>query len=228
MSETKTVKVGGALPRVATLKVLEGHNIEITWLSPVNGQSRHKLDLAPALYTYKFYRPLRDDRALFETAHVIDDGSAIAWGADDEIDMAATTLARLAEELMEPADFAAFLKRHNFTFDRAAAELGISRRLVAYYASEREVPRYIALACAYMDGKANIGNAAKGQPLEEKSEQLTYSVTTLSKAFYERHSQDFGAIFQEAIKTLAPQGSPRRDMREEPEEWSGYSPARSH
>ena len=52
---------------------------------------------------------------------------------------------------MTPADFSAFLERHALSLDAAAAELGISRRLVAYYAKEREVPRYIALACAYLD-----------------------------------------------------------------------------
>src|SRR5208337_4934684 len=30
-------------------------------------------------------------------------------------------------------------------------QLGISRRLVAYYSSKRQVPRYIALACRYLD-----------------------------------------------------------------------------
>jgi hypothetical protein len=154
MSETKTVEVGAALPRIVNLKVLDGLKVEVAWTLPLRGREVTRIDLGPTVHTYKFYRPLRDDRAMFETAHVIDEGAAIAWGDDEALDMAATTLASLVDEVMEPADFAAFLKRCNFTYDRAAVELGISRRLVAYYASEREVPRYIALACKYLESHA--------------------------------------------------------------------------
>ncbi|HUJ83957.1 MAG TPA: MucR family transcriptional regulator, partial [Candidatus Acidoferrales bacterium] len=87
----------------------------------------------------------------FQTVHIVEGGAAIAWGDGDEIDIAATTVERLADESMTPADFSAFLQRHSLSFDAAAAQLGISRRLVAYYVKEREIPRYIALACAYLD-----------------------------------------------------------------------------
>jgi lambda repressor-like predicted transcriptional regulator len=48
---------------------------------------------------------------------------------------------------MTNADFAGFLKRNGLSLDAAAIQLGVSRRLVAYYAKDRPVPRYIALAC---------------------------------------------------------------------------------
>jgi hypothetical protein len=45
--------------------------------------------------TYKIYRPLHDNPELFKSVHLTADGTAIAWG---DIDMAATTIERLAEE----------------------------------------------------------------------------------------------------------------------------------
>ena len=101
--------------------------------------------------TYKVYRPLRENPELFKSVHLTADGAAIAWGNDDAIDMAATTVERLAEEAMEPSDFRGWLERHHFTYEAAAAQLGISRQLVGYYAGKHRVPRYIALACRYLD-----------------------------------------------------------------------------
>ena len=82
----------------------------------------------------------------------MEDGAAIAWGDGSAIDVAATTIESLAEEAMTPDDFAEFLRRNRLSFNSAAAQLGISRRLVAYYAKERAIPRHIALACAYLEG----------------------------------------------------------------------------
>ncbi len=110
------------------------------------------VDLAPLILSKKIFAPLREDKALFRTVHVVEDGAAIAWGADGAIDVAATTVESLADETMTSVDFSDFLRRNGFSFDAAAAQLGISRRLVAYYAQERTIPRYIALACAYLDG----------------------------------------------------------------------------
>jgi hypothetical protein len=147
MSETDIIEIGDPLPVVRSVSAHDRRTVSVTW----DDGTRKLVDLAPVIFSYKFYRPLRDDDALFQTVHLTDDGAAIAWGDDDVIDMDASTVERLAAETMEPADFANFLKRHKLTFDGAAAQLGISRRLVAYYASERDVPRYIALACAYLE-----------------------------------------------------------------------------
>jgi hypothetical protein len=112
---------------------------------------RRPSPLAARKSTDELYKPLRDNLDLFKTVHMIEGGSAIAWGDDDAIDMAATSVERLAEEQMTSADFRAWLEQHKLTYDGAAAQLGISRRLVAYYADQRQVPRYIALACRYLD-----------------------------------------------------------------------------
>jgi len=97
--------------------------------------------------TLRFYAPLRHDPALFATIAATEDGSALSWD-QGKIDMAATTVERLAREAMSPEDFRAFLTRHHLTLDAAAAILGISRRQAAYFAKGKPVPLLVALACA--------------------------------------------------------------------------------
>ena len=151
MSEIDNAVVGNKLPRLCAVSFHSGYEIEVKWNDATRNGCLDVVDLAPLLFRMKFYAPLRENSALLNTVHIINDGSAIAWGADDELDMAATSVLRLAQEMMTPADFGAFMKRHDFTFGRVAAELGISPRLAAYYAKERSVPRYIALACHCID-----------------------------------------------------------------------------
>ena len=154
MSETEVITIGEPMPRLAFLAPHGAYEVLVKWAA---GSTREhnvdSVDLAPLILTHKFYKPLRDNPDLLKTVHVIEDGSAVAWGSDDAIDMAATSIERLAEEQMTPADFRAWLEQLKLTYDAAAAQLGISRRLVAYYAGQRPVPRYIALACRYLDQK---------------------------------------------------------------------------
>ena len=163
MSGTENlISIGDPMPRVASVSHRAVYQVAVFWATGRRERSEEMVDLEPIILTHKFYRPLRDNAALFKTVHIVEDGAAIAWGTDDAIDMAATTIERLAEETMSPADFQAWLGRHRFTYDAAAAQLGISRRLVAYYANKRQIPRYIALACLYLDSEllpkaANFG-----------------------------------------------------------------------
>jgi len=159
MSETeRVVHIGDPMPRVGSVSYHGAYEIVVSWTSGTRESKADIVDLAPVVLTLKFYRPLRDNAEILKTVHVIEDGTAIAWSEDDAIDMSATTIERLAEETMSSADFRAWLERHNFTYDAASAQLGISRRLVAYYASKRHVPRYIALACRYLDGQLSSKN----------------------------------------------------------------------
>jgi hypothetical protein len=151
--EEGTVRVGDPMPRLASVAHHDGMEVAVSWRSGLRAGKADVVDLAPAIMTYKVYRPLRDDPGLFKSVHLTADGTAIAWGADDTIDMAATTVELLAEETMTSSDFRAWLERHALTYEAAAAQLGISRRLVGYYAGKRSVPRYIALACRYLDSQ---------------------------------------------------------------------------
>jgi hypothetical protein len=153
MSATNVLQVGEPMPRVGSVVADEDLRVRVTWRGAASSERKAGLvDLAPAIFTYKIYRPLRDNPRLFRSVHVINDGNAIAWGSKDEIDMSAMMLEHLAGGMMEQADFREFLQRNKLTLEAAAAQLGISRRLAAYYASgQKFIPRYIALACANLD-----------------------------------------------------------------------------
>ena len=154
MSETDIVQVGPPMPRIGSVEPDSDLSIRVNWTGNVNPSLSTVIDLAPIILTYKFYRPLRDNPALFRTVHVINEGTAIAWGANDEIDMSATAIEHLASEVMQSLNFRSWLEKNQLTLDAAASQLGISRRLAAYYTSgEKPIPRYIALACAYLDRK---------------------------------------------------------------------------
>ena len=151
MADDNTFVVGAPLPRIRFAEAHGALRLIVTWESDGPGAEVQMVDLAPAVYRYKIYAPLRDNEGLFRRVRVTDDGFALAWGDDDNLDMASTTIAKLAEQAMTPADFAAFMKRNGYTLDSVAAELGISRRLAAYYARDREIPRTVALACQYLE-----------------------------------------------------------------------------
>ena len=154
MSEADMIAVGDPLPSVAFVETgTDPFTVVVTWGEGARAGRRDVIDLAPVLMTYKTFAPLRDDAALFASVRVSEFGEAIEWGEDDALAVSAMTLERLAEETMTNADFAAFLKRNGLTRDAAAGQLGIARRLVSYYAKNREIPRYIMLACRYLDGQ---------------------------------------------------------------------------
>lgn len=150
MSVTDQLIVGQPMPRLASVAPAGGLSLAVTWAEGPRAGIAETVDLAPDIMTYRFYRPLRDDVDLFASVRVDDDGAAVVWG-DETIDMPATAIERLAESAMVAEDFSAFLKRNDLTFDGAAAQLGISRRLVAYYAGGRPIPRYIKLATERLD-----------------------------------------------------------------------------
>lgn len=165
MNETDIITVGDPLPKVAKVSAHDNRHVAVTWATGDREGQIDFLDLSPEIETYKVYRPLRKDAALFETVHVAAGGSSIAWGEDETIDMAATTLERLAQEAMTSVDFAAFMKRHNLTLDSVAAQLGISRRQAAYYSNRKSIPRYVALACRYLDYRLELPVAANAESL---------------------------------------------------------------
>ena len=161
MSAIDRVSVGEPIPYIERVSAKPRCSVEVFWRSGRRQATSSLVDLAPLIFSKKIFAPLRDDETLFRTVHVVEDGAAIAWGAGGEIDMAATTIESLADESMAPADFAEFLRRNDLSLDSAAAQLGISRRLVAYYAKERAIPRYIALACAYLEGTKARADVAR-------------------------------------------------------------------
>ena len=157
MTENQTFTVGEALPRIASVSVLQGFQVAVKWQAGARAGQSDVIDLGPAIMTYKLYAPLRDDPELFRTVHVINYGSALGWGDGEEIDMSAEGVEDLAEQAMTAAEFRAFMERHKFTQDAAAAQLGISRRQVNYFLTSKTIPRTVALACAYLDAQSGEG-----------------------------------------------------------------------
>ena len=110
---------------------------------------RSRVDVSGIVKTFRVYEPLRRSPALFRRVRVGEYGTDIVW--TDAIDMSADTLWRLAQEqsgaTLSPDDFKQWRERKAYTLDTAAAALGISRRMVAYYEQgKKPIPRVVALA----------------------------------------------------------------------------------
>jgi hypothetical protein len=98
VAETDMISVGEPLPLIANVTPADAYVVIIEWRSGTRGEMIEQINLAPHILSFKIFRSLRHDRALFETVHVAADGAAIAWGGNDEIDMPATAIERLAGE----------------------------------------------------------------------------------------------------------------------------------
>jgi hypothetical protein len=146
MSENEFIDSGIPAPRIGGIRVGPDYHLEVTWDEGERAGRTDCVDLLPAISSYKFYRPLRNNEPLFATVRLADGGYAVEWGAHD-IDMSAETLEVLARESMSSADFAEFLRRNNLTQQAAAIMLGRSRRQIGYYLNPGPVPRIVALAC---------------------------------------------------------------------------------
>lgn len=139
------------LPRiVAVTPGEEPMSLRVRW--DHGGESL--VDLSGMIESFRVYAPLRQSPELFRRVRVGEYGADIVW--TDEIDMAADTLWRLAQEqageTMTPDAFRHWRERKAYTLDQAARALGLSRRTVAYYEQgNRPIPRVVALATKALD-----------------------------------------------------------------------------
>lgn len=125
--------------------------------------------------------------AVFATAAIGEWKDTVIWANDDNLELAADNLrARAVEQAGECSHehLWNWMAKHGMTLDRAAQELGLSRRMLAYYRSgEKPVPRTVALAMKGWDalyaGKAKsrkggervttYRHAEKGSPVKTAS-----------------------------------------------------------
>lgn len=134
------------LPRIVSVKADEKPlALRIRW----DKGDESLVDVSGIVETFRVFAPLRQSPELFRQARVGDLGTDIVW--TDDIDMAADTLWRLAQEqaglTLSPEAFRHWRERKAYTLDAAAAALGISRRMVAYYEEgKKPIPRVVALA----------------------------------------------------------------------------------
>lgn len=141
-----------SIGRIASLAVSGAASLDLAW----DDGRRARVDLAAVIGARPVLAPLADS-AVFAAAALSADGWSVEWPCG--IDFGAAQLRRWAEEqageAMAADAFRAWVDRHGFTLDRAAAALGLSRRTIAYYLSgEQPVPKTVMLATEGYDRRA--------------------------------------------------------------------------
>jgi Protein of unknown function (DUF2442) len=125
-------------------------------LDYADGQ-KFEVDIEPIVKRFKVLKPMLDAK-IFKTASVVSGGFAVRWACDDNLELAADNLrARAIEQSGQYShEFLwNWMHKHEFTLDTAAAALGLSRRMIAYYRSgEKPLPTTVALACHGYDALA--------------------------------------------------------------------------
>ena len=95
MSVTEMIDSGLAMPRLAALRVAGPSQLELVWAEGARAGRTETIDLAPLLGSYKIYRPLRSNAALFATARLSENGELVAW-AGENLEMTAEMIEHLA------------------------------------------------------------------------------------------------------------------------------------
>ena len=130
-------------PRAQRVSVLEPYRLKIRWST---GESL-EVDLAPKLKRLPALAHLLKPE-VFGQVHVADRGTSIEWmdselGADNVYAWTREQMGEASHEMLYT-----WMVRNGLSLDDAATELGISRRMVAYYRSgQRRIPKHIWLAC---------------------------------------------------------------------------------
>lgn len=138
------ISVGRPLPRIAAVTADERRRVQVTWR---NGKMS-TVDLAPVILSHRVFIPLRNDDDLFQTVRVNTDGTALEW--DEGIELSAEWIERLPSIGMDNAEFRRIMDTLDLTLDGMAAQLEVSRRLIAQFRGVRPIPSSIALATRYL------------------------------------------------------------------------------
>jgi DNA-binding transcriptional regulator YiaG len=139
------------LPRIAAVSAGEKPmTLRIRW----DKGDESVVDVSGLIEAFRVYAPLRHSPEFFRQVRVGEHGTDVVW--NDEIDMAALTLWRLAQEqsglTLSPEAFRQWRERNAYTLEAAARALGVSRRMVAYYEQgAKPVPRVVALAARALE-----------------------------------------------------------------------------
>lgn len=133
-----------AIGKLTSLAVIGHSALELAW----DDGHVAKVDLGEVIAGHTALKPIRAVKA-FAKAAIARDGWSVEWPG--EIDFGSPQLRRWADEqageAMRPDDFRKWMEAHELTLDGAASALGLSRRMIAYYASgERPIPKTVLLA----------------------------------------------------------------------------------
>jgi hypothetical protein len=129
--------------RIASASAVDARRVRIEW----RDGAVDIIDLRPLLVRF-MKRPMTSRDAMFRTVRAAEDGSAITW-ADGSL-VSARWLEDLALAEMSSAEFRTASRAKTMTIEEIAAHLGLSRRTVAGYRTNRPIPRAVALAMRFM------------------------------------------------------------------------------
>ncbi len=138
------IRVGRPLPRIAAVAIEDRRRVHVTW----RDGTVVTVDLAPVILSHRVFIPLRKDDDLFQTVRVNEDGTAIEW--DGGIELSGEWIERLPPIGMDNAEFRQIMDQLDLTLDGMAAQLDVSRRLIAQFRGVRPIPSNIALAARYL------------------------------------------------------------------------------
>lgn len=130
--------------KLTGVRPLEAMNLELSY---ADGEV-FKVDIAKVIKGYPTLKGIRD---VFSKVKLGDHGLSLVWNDDDDLELASDNLrARAIEQAGEYSHetILNWMAKHSLTLDQAAIELGLSRRMLAYYRSgEKVVPKTVGLAC---------------------------------------------------------------------------------
>jgi hypothetical protein len=99
MSEKDIVDSGIEPLRMATVQPFSDYVLRVKWAEGPRAGREDLVDVSPAIFNYKVYRPLRDEN-LFLNGTAAEDGDAVAWGSVD-LAMSADAIQSLAQEKLD-------------------------------------------------------------------------------------------------------------------------------
>ena len=136
------------MPHAVELAVVGPHALRARF---VDGSSA-EADLTGFVHRRQALEPLRDP-AVFATARLADEGRAIRFRDDPELEIGVDLLPAIAvrQAPMTGPDFAAWMQRHALSANGAADVLGLARRTVLAYKAATVVPDIVKAACLAFD-----------------------------------------------------------------------------
>ncbi len=141
-----------AIGKMVSLAVAGPGKLELEW----DDGHAAAVDLGEIIAAHAGLKPIRAAKA-FAKAALSEDGWSVEWLGG--IDFGSPQLRRWADEqageTMRADDFRAWMETQALTLDSAAAALGLSRRMIAYYASgEKPIPKTVLLATEGLRARA--------------------------------------------------------------------------
>jgi hypothetical protein len=159
-----------AVGKLVSLAVTGPNALELAWDDGYSAQ----VDLADVIASHPGLKPIRAAKA-FAKAAIARDGWSVEWPGD--IDFGSPQLRRWADEqageTMRASDFRTWMETHDLTLYGAASALGLSRRMIAYYASgEKPIPKTVLLATEgwRMLGRKRVRRVRRMGPSSKRSE----------------------------------------------------------